>query len=125
VFFCASDWRRPKTILSPGAQAGTAFAVMESVMGRAESLAAGTALSESRRQGQERMSFEDNDYDKLLTRGEVAQLCRVHVRTVERWLMAGKLTSHVVTPSGRILFRRRDVLTFVARAQTTPSNDER
>lgn len=67
------------------------------------------------------MASQDTDYEKLLTRGEVAQLCRVHVRTVERWLMAGKLTSHVVTPSGRILFRRRDVLTFVARAQTRPA----
>ena len=65
------------------------------------------------------MSSEYIDYEKLLTRGEVAQLCRVHVRTVERWLKAGKLTCYVVTPSGRILFRTRDALTVVARAQTT------
>jgi predicted site-specific integrase-resolvase len=29
--------------------------------------------------------------EKLLTKGEVAQLCRVEVRTIERWVAAGKL----------------------------------
>jgi hypothetical protein len=39
--------------------------------------------------------------EKLLTKGEVAQLCRVEVRTVYR------------TPSGRVLFRRTEVLVAV------------
>jgi len=53
-----------------------------------------------------------NDYapgEKLLTKGEVAQLCRVEIRTVDRWAAAGKITCYR-TPGGRLLFRRRDVL---------------
>jgi excisionase family DNA binding protein len=59
-----------------------------------------------------------NDYggsEKLLTKGEVAQLCRVEVRTVDRWLIAGKITCYR-TPSGRVLFRRDDVLIAIGRA---------
>jgi predicted site-specific integrase-resolvase len=55
--------------------------------------------------------------EKLLTKGEVARLCRVDVRTVDRWLMAGKVACHR-TPSGRALFLKRDVLTVVAAART-------
>jgi excisionase family DNA binding protein len=47
--------------------------------------------------------------EKLLTKGEVAQLCRVEIRTVDRWVAARKLTSYR-TPSGRLLFRQQDVL---------------
>ncbi len=53
-----------------------------------------------------------NDYapgEKLLTKGEVAQLCRVEIRTVDRWVAARKITCYR-TPGGRLLFRRRDVL---------------
>jgi excisionase family DNA binding protein len=53
--------------------------------------------------------------EKLLTKGEVAQLCRVEVRTVDRWLIAGKIRCYR-TPSGRVLFRRRDVLIVVMSA---------
>ncbi len=52
--------------------------------------------------------------EKLLTKGEVAQLCRVEVRTVDRWLIAGKIGCYR-TPSGRVLFRRNDVLTAIDR----------
>ena len=58
-----------------------------------------------------------NDYggsEKLLTKGEVAQLCRVEVRTVDRWLIAGKIRCYR-TPSGRVLFRMNDVLTAIER----------
>ena len=58
-----------------------------------------------------------NDYsgsEKLLTKGEVAQLCRVEVRTVDRWLTAGKIVCYR-TPSGRVLFRRNDVLIAIER----------
>ena len=47
--------------------------------------------------------------EKLLTKGEVAQLCRVEIRTVDRWIAAGKM-KYYRTPSGRLLFRARDVL---------------
>ena len=52
--------------------------------------------------------------EKLLTKGEVAQLCRVEVRTVDRWLIAGKVRCYR-TPSGRVLFRRNDVLVAIER----------
>ena len=58
------------------------------------------------------MSSEYTSDEKLLTRGEVARVCRVDVRTVDRWLTAGKIAAHR-TPSGRVLFRKRDVLTMV------------
>ena len=47
--------------------------------------------------------------DKLLTKGEVAQLCRVEIRTVDRWIAAGKIKCYRI-PSGRLLFRKSDVL---------------
>jgi len=53
-----------------------------------------------------------NEYvsgEKLLTKGEVAQLCRVEIRTVDRWVAAGKIRCYR-TPSARLLFRRSDVL---------------
>src|SRR5438270_9348932 len=75
-------------------------------------------------EAQEVMSFDYGDDEQFLTKCEVAQLCRVDVRTVERWLTAGKLTCHR-TPSGRSLFRKRDVLTVVARAQALPPEGER
>jgi len=54
--------------------------------------------------------------EKLLTKGEVAQLCRVEVRTVDRWLVAGKIRCYR-TPSGRVLFSRTEVLMAVDRWQ--------
>jgi len=55
------------------------------------------------------------DEEKLLTKCEVAQLCRVEIRTVDRWVAAGKITCYR-TPSGRLLFRERDVLMTADRA---------
>jgi predicted site-specific integrase-resolvase len=66
------------------------------------------------------MSSEYPDDEKLLTKGEVARVCRVNVRTVDRWLTAGKVACHR-TPSGRVLFRKRDVLTVVARENSIAS----
>jgi excisionase family DNA binding protein len=54
--------------------------------------------------------------EKLLTKGEVAQLCRVEIRTVDRWVAAGKIRCYRI-PSGRLLFRRRDVLLAADRRQ--------
>jgi predicted site-specific integrase-resolvase len=70
------------------------------------------------------MSSEYSDDGKLLTKGEVALLCRVDIRTVDRWLVAGKVSCQR-TPSGRVLFRKDDVLKVVARAQTSPPNHRR
>jgi excisionase family DNA binding protein len=47
--------------------------------------------------------------EELLTKCEVAQLCRVEIRTVDRWVASGKIKSYR-TPSGRLLFRKRDIL---------------
>jgi predicted site-specific integrase-resolvase len=66
------------------------------------------------------MSFELVDDDKFLTKGEVAQLCRVDVRTVDRWRMAGKIACRR-TPGGGVLFLKRDVLSVIAPAATSPS----
>jgi len=54
--------------------------------------------------------------EKLLTKGEVAQLCRVEIRTVDRWVAAGKIKCYRI-PSGRLLFRQRDVLLATDRRQ--------
>jgi excisionase family DNA binding protein len=67
------------------------------------------------------MSPESPSDEKLLTKGEVARLCRVDVRTVDRWLTAGKIGCHR-TPSGRVLFRKHDVLTVVSRVQGSLCN---
>jgi predicted site-specific integrase-resolvase len=66
------------------------------------------------------MSSEYVDDEKLLTKGEVARVCRVNVRTVDRWLTAGKIACQR-TPSGRVLFRKRDVLTVIARGESVAS----
>jgi excisionase family DNA binding protein len=52
----------------------------------------------------------------LLTKGEVAQLCRVEIRTVDRWVAAGKLKCYR-TPGGRPLFQESDVLIVADRRQ--------
>jgi hypothetical protein len=70
-------------------------------------------------QGESNMWSGYSDDEKLLTKGEVARLCRVDIRTVDRWLMAGKLGCQR-TPSGRVLFRKHDVLTVVAPTQASP-----
>jgi excisionase family DNA binding protein len=55
------------------------------------------------------MSNDSVQGEKLLTKCEVAQLCRVEIRTVDRWVAAGKITCYR-TPGGRLLFRERNVL---------------
>ncbi|PYN82996.1 MAG: MerR family DNA-binding transcriptional regulator [Candidatus Rokuibacteriota bacterium] len=54
--------------------------------------------------------------EKLLTKGEVAQLCRVEIRTIDRWVAAGKIRCYRI-PSGRLRFRKRDVLIVADRPQ--------
>jgi excisionase family DNA binding protein len=62
--------------------------------------------------------------EKLLTKGEVAQLCRVEIRTVDRWVAAGKIKGYRI-PSGRLLFRRRDVLLAAEQRAGAPSKGVR
>jgi excisionase family DNA binding protein len=69
-------------------------------------------------------SSENFGEERLLTKGEVARLCRVDVRTVDRWLTAGKIDCHR-TPSGRALFRRHDVLQVVTHPQSSSRSGER
>ncbi len=54
--------------------------------------------------------------EKLLTKGEVAQLCRVEIRTVDRWVAAGKVKCYR-TPGGRLLFPQADLLIAAERWQ--------
>jgi excisionase family DNA binding protein len=54
--------------------------------------------------------------EKFLTKGEVALLCRVEIRTVDRWVASGKLR-HYRIPSGRSLFRETDVLVMANRSR--------
>jgi predicted site-specific integrase-resolvase len=70
------------------------------------------------------MSSESSDDEKLLTKREVARLCGVDSRTVDRWLMAGKVGC-LRTPSGRVLFRKYDVLIAIARARTSARRRDR
>jgi predicted site-specific integrase-resolvase len=63
------------------------------------------------------MRSEYTGEEKLLTKGEVARLCRVDIRTVDRWVVAGKVGCHR-TPSGRVLFRKYDVLTVVPKQRS-------
>jgi excisionase family DNA binding protein len=78
----------------------------------------GAAILRPRAQTRGRaMPNDDGGSEKLMTKGEVAQLCRVEVRTVDRWLIAGKIRCYR-TPSGRVLFRRNDVLTAIEREPT-------
>ena len=58
--------------------------------------------------------------EKLLTKCEVAQLCRVETRTVDRWVAAGKIACYR-TPGGRLLFRESDVLMAADRARASRS----
>jgi excisionase family DNA binding protein len=62
--------------------------------------------------------------EQLLTKGEVALLCRVEIRTVDRWIASGKLR-HYRTPGGRLLFREKDVLVMANRSQQqAPETDQ-
>jgi len=68
------------------------------------------------------MSNDGAQGERLLTKCEVAQLCRVEIRTVDRWVAAGKIKCYR-TPSGRPLFRERDVLLTVGPAGVRSSEE--
>jgi excisionase family DNA binding protein len=73
------------------------------------------------------MSNDCDPGERLLTKGEVAQLCRVEIRTVDRWVAAGKITCYR-TPGGRLLFREGDVLRtadrWIERLAPTPTSPD-
>jgi excisionase family DNA binding protein len=60
--------------------------------------------------------------ERLLTKGEVAHLCRVEIRTVDRWVAAGKI-SGFRTPGGRLLFRTTAVLMAAERGVSPVTQD--
>lgn len=49
-----------------------------------------------------------DDYDRLLTPGEVARLFRVDPKTVSRWAKAGRVTA-IRTPGGHRRFREAEI----------------
>jgi excisionase family DNA binding protein len=49
-----------------------------------------------------------NEYDPLMTPGEVAKRFRVDPKTVTRWAAAGRLES-IKTPGGHRRFRKSEV----------------
>jgi excisionase family DNA binding protein len=61
-----------------------------------------------------------NELRPFLTRCEVADLLRVSERTVRRMECEGRLQSLKLTPgrAGRVLFRREELLRFVAEAES-------
>jgi excisionase family DNA binding protein len=79
-----------------------------------------TKLLISDRTGREAMWNGHPSDGKLLTKGEVALLCRVEIRTVDRWVASGKLR-HYRIPSGRLLFRETDVLVMASPIAATGS----
>jgi len=50
--------------------------------------------------------------EKILTPGEVAELFKVHPKTVTRWAAAGYLPSFQ-TPGGHNRFRESDIRTYL------------
>jgi excisionase family DNA binding protein len=79
--------------------------------------ASGHEIAYQRSNGERRAMWNGHASDeKLLTKGEVASLCRVELRTVDRWVASGKLR-HYRTPSGRLLFRETDVLVMANRSR--------
>lgn len=51
--------------------------------------------------------------ERLLTPGEVAEMFRVHAKTVTRWAAAGRITS-IRTPGGHRRFREAEVRALLA-----------
>src|SRR5438132_4074225 len=85
--------------------------------------AAGSEIAHWRSHGRRTMWNGRAADEKLLTKGEVALLCRVEIRTVDRWVTSGKLR-HYRTPGGRLLFREIDVLVMANRSrQQVPEAD--
>lgn len=56
------------------------------------------------------MSFEDSDFDDLLTPREAAALLGVRTTTIARWARDGLLKPAVHTPGGHRRYRRGEVL---------------
>jgi hypothetical protein len=70
--------------------------------------ASGHEIAHQRSSGERRATWNGHASDeKLLTKGGIALLRRVEIRTVDRWVASGKLR-HYRTPSGRLLFSETD-----------------
>ena len=60
----------------------------------------------------------DDGTEPLLTPAEVAQMFRVHPKTVTRWATTGRLR-FLRTPGGHRRFRESDVRAFLVESTTT------
>ena len=58
------------------------------------------------------MSNDNRQPDPLLKPGQVAELFRVDIKTVARWVKAGKIDA-IRTPGGQNRFREADVRAFL------------
>jgi len=66
------------------------------------------------------MTKKKEDFDKMLTPGEVARMFRVDPKTVTRWANSGRINS-VRTLGGHRRFRRADVESAL---QITPVEED-
>lgn len=64
------------------------------------------------------MNGQRRDEDPLMTRGEVAALCRVRPKTVTRWAIEGRIEC-VRTPGGHRRFRQSEVRKLMERRVAT------
>lgn len=62
--------------------------------------------------------------EKYLTTGDLVRYCGVTEKTIQSWAAAGKLP-HFQTPSGRLRFRPKEVLSFLERYGFTAPSDLR
>jgi predicted DNA-binding transcriptional regulator AlpA len=54
-----------------------------------------------------------HDDDVLLTKGEVARMLRISLRTLERMMTAGTAPPSITLPTGRRRWRRGDVRQWI------------
>lgn len=55
-----------------------------------------------------------------LTINQVAEIVQVHRKTVEDWVLSGKLAAYQLTEGGRYRIRPKDLETFRAQRQVKP-----
>lgn len=65
------------------------------------------------------MALDDTTDPDILTTAEVARYAKVGARSVKAWVSKGLIVPSIVTPGGRMRFRRSDV-----EALLTPSSSQ-
>lgn len=56
------------------------------------------------------------EFDVMLTSGEVARMLGVHLNTVRRWSNRGILKAYIIGPRGDRRFKQRDIESLLARS---------